>query len=55
MWRFIFVNVHAKTFQMEQRAIIRILTFKSFKAKKIETKHTNMYEDEALQISAVKK
>jgi predicted GTPase len=40
---------------MEQRAVVRFLTFRGLKAKEIEMKLTNVYGDEALQISAVKK
>jgi transposase len=38
---------------MEQRVIVRSLTFKGLKAKKIEMELTNVYGDEALQISIV--
>jgi hypothetical protein len=40
---------------MEQRAVGRFLTLKDLKTKEIAIELTNMYGDEALQISAVKK
>jgi hypothetical protein len=47
--------MRAKKCQMEQRAVVRLLTFKGFKAKEIEMELTSMYSDEALQIFTVKK
>jgi transposase len=40
---------------MEQRAVVHFLTVKGLKAKEIEMELTSIYEDEALQISALKK
>jgi hypothetical protein len=40
---------------MKQRAVIRFLTLKDLKTKKIAIKLTSVYGDEAFQISAVKK
>jgi hypothetical protein len=40
---------------MEQRVVLRFLTIKGLKAKKIKMEITSVYGDEALQISAVKK
>jgi hypothetical protein len=47
--------MHAKKCQMEQRAVVRVLTLKGLKAKEIEMELRSVYGDEALQISAVKK
>jgi hypothetical protein len=41
--------------QMDQRAGARFLTLKGLKAQEIEMEVTSRYDDEALQISAVKK
>jgi hypothetical protein len=40
---------------MEQGAVVRFLDVKGLKVKKVEMKLTNLYGDEALQISAGKK
>jgi hypothetical protein len=40
---------------MDQRTVICLLTLKGIKAKKIEMELTSMYDNEGLQISAVKK
>jgi hypothetical protein len=48
-------NAHAKKCEMEQRAILRVLTVKGLKALEIEIDLTSVYGDEAFQISARKK
>jgi hypothetical protein len=40
---------------MEQRAIVHLLSFKGLKAQEIEMDVISMYDNEALQISAIKK
>jgi hypothetical protein len=40
---------------MEQRVVLRFLTLKDLKAKEIQMHLTSMYDNEAFQISAVKK
>jgi hypothetical protein len=40
---------------MKQWAVVRFLTLKDLKDKEIEIQLTNMYDDEAFRISAVKK
>jgi hypothetical protein len=39
---------------MEQRTVVRFLILKGLNAKEIEMEFTSVYDDEALQISAVK-
>jgi hypothetical protein len=40
---------------MEHRAVVRFLGLKDLKAKEIQMDVTSVYDDEAFQISAVKK
>jgi predicted ATP-binding protein involved in virulence len=40
---------------MQQNTVVRLLTIKGLKGKKIEMELTSVYGDEPLQISAVKK
>jgi hypothetical protein len=44
-----------KKCQIEQQAVVRLLSLKGLKAKEIETELTRVCGDEKLQISAVKK
>jgi hypothetical protein len=55
MWRFIFAKRTGKTWQMKQQAIVRVLALKDVKAKKIELDLPSVDDNDAFQISAVKK
>jgi hypothetical protein len=48
-------ETRAKKRQMEQRAVVRVLTLNVLKAQKMQMELTNMYSAEAVQISALKK
>jgi hypothetical protein len=52
---FSFGKRRAKKCQMEQRAVVRVLTIKGLKAKEIEMELTSMYCDDVLQTLAVEK